>query len=65
MSVIGRLDEQVSKILIEPLAEKHRADERPTSGQSPREPTPPSHPPSQSTHDESEAERRELPVWLL
>jgi hypothetical protein len=58
MPVIGRLDEQVSDILITPL--EQRRDREPA----PDEPPPPT-PTDEAPPDETSPPRDELPVWLL
>ncbi|MCA1592547.1 MAG: hypothetical protein LC754_07850 [Acidobacteria bacterium] len=65
MPVIGRLDKQVSKLLIEPLDKQRPADETQTP-EPPRHTTPqPTQRPSASTPHERADDARELPVWLL
>ncbi len=64
MSVIGRLDEQVNRVLIEPLAADRKSNIEDTA-ETPL-PNPPSAPPvPESQRDRSPDERHELPVWLL
>lgn len=65
MSVIGRLDDQVNQILIEPLHEKRSPEERPLPDKFPRASPPPPSTPAHTTPDESAVEPHELPVWLL
>ena len=63
MPVIGRLDDQVEAVLINPL-------KRPTPGETEREqPLVPADPPEEGDHADTPSEKREvdsaLPVWLL
>lgn len=60
MSVIGRLDEQVSEKLIEPLARKNQQDADEQEGETSRGATE-----SESNSGEKRAERKDLPIWLL
>ncbi len=66
MSVIGRLDEQVSKVLIEPLGKQRRtAETPPTPEMPPDESLTRARTASDSITRERAAAARELPVWLL
>lgn len=62
MSVIGRLDEQVNEVLIEPLKKKEPQrnepkDERPLAGKT--------MPTESVSAEKNQVERERLPVWLL
>lgn len=67
MSVIGRLDDQVEAVLINPLRRRERSDEEEAERDAPH-----AAPPAPS-HEERDAESSEetraaeavLPVWLL
>jgi len=59
------MDEQVDKILIEPLDKKRAHGERPSPDEPPRESAMPTLPPPHTALDESTIEPHELPVWLL
>jgi hypothetical protein len=67
MSVIGRLDDQVERVLIDPLRRRERNED-----EGERE-APPLQPPPAPSHEEREAESSDatravqaaLPVWLL
>jgi hypothetical protein len=62
MPVIGRLDGQVDEVIIKPIS-KRRRDEEPPDEETPEQsPSPTTHTP---THNQSSADRDELPVWLL
>ena len=66
MAVIGRMDEQVDAVLIEPLRRKgeRAADRRdPTAGEA--APARPPITPVQSEDADAPAAAHELPVWLL
>jgi hypothetical protein len=65
MSVIGRLDEQVNKILIEPLSESARDEDRTTPGREPEGASRSASPVESPNEDETTAKDDELPVWLL
>jgi hypothetical protein len=64
MSVIGRLDEQVNRVLIEPLAPDYKSNAENTT-ETPLPNPPPASPVSESQTDRNLDERHELPVWLL
>jgi hypothetical protein len=63
MSVIGRLDEQVNEVLIEPLKKKkdQETNERRDEHSHRRETTQI----EPAAAEKSEVERKSLPVWLL
>jgi hypothetical protein len=67
MPVIGRLDGQVEEVIIKPISERRREDERPAKGEETPEPSDPSErAPSQTPpENESSANADELPTWLL
>ncbi len=71
MPVIGRLDEQVEDVLINPVSKGRRGRETPanpggTTDSRPAPPEPESPAPSQTPRPgESSAGAGELPVWLL
>ena len=69
MSVIGRLDDQVNRILIEPLAGSDKpapyAITNPLSPDLPSPDLPPALDAPLPLADRSPGGRRELPVWLL
>jgi hypothetical protein len=62
MPVIGRLDKQVDEVIISPVSKRRRDEDPPDEDADER---PPSAQPQTPAHDESSAERDELPVWLL
>lgn len=62
MSVIGRLDEQVEKVLINPIARKHSVPEQPSEPQVEDSNTLADE--ESSSHGEIESDR-ELSIWLL
>ncbi|HVF28080.1 MAG TPA: hypothetical protein VM943_07560 [Pyrinomonadaceae bacterium] len=64
MSVIGRLDEQVSRVLIEPLAANYKSVGENTA-ETPSPNLLPAPPATESQTDRSADGRHELPVWLL
>ncbi len=64
MSVIGRLDVQVHRVLIEPLAADYKSSAENMAETLPPRLTP-APPVTESQTDRSPDERHELPVWLL
>jgi hypothetical protein len=65
MSVIGRLDDQVEAVLINPLKRERRSD-----GEAERDAPPPTPAPLREEQDTESSERTRdteatLPVWLL
>lgn len=64
MSVIGKLDEQINRVLIEPLAADYESSVEDTAKTLPPH-LPPSPPVTEAQRDRSRDERHELPVWLL
>jgi len=64
MSVIGKLDEQVHRVIIEPLASDYKSNAENTA-ETPPPHLPPAPPVPESQTDRSPNERHELPVWLL
>jgi hypothetical protein len=65
MSVIGRLDEQVNDILINPLSRRRRDEEGPAPPSAPGADPPPAPPDVTADKDETVAGHDELPVWML
>jgi len=66
MTVIGRLDEQVDDVLIEPLSKK--GERAPAREDAPAQPSAPRPTGSESPADAApspERPTRELPVWML
>jgi len=66
MPVIGRLDGQVDKVLIEPLSKKGEREDAPANV--PAQPSAPRPSVTESPADDAPGPKlrpRELPVWLL
>jgi hypothetical protein len=62
MSVIGRLDEQVNEILINPLSRRRSDEEEPAPPPAPEADPPPD---ENADKDETAEGHGELPVWML